>query len=73
MQRPNNRSSTNSNTKGDVLERQIQAELNHRRLNQAIGSNQKRLGSDFLNDLKLPNVDLNARPGHNLGNVNQRG
>ena len=70
MQRPNNRSSTNSNAKGDVLERQIQAELHHRRLNQAIGSNQKRLGSDFLNDLKLPNVDLSTRPGHNIGNVN---
>lgn len=49
------------------MERQIQAELQHRRLNQ----NQKRLGSDFLNDLKLPSV-VDNKP-NDLSSVNSRG
>ena len=62
--------STNNTRLHDGLERQIQAELQHRRLNQAV--NAKRLGNDFLNDLKLPQVDNGSRPG-DMSSVKSRG
>lgn len=59
----------NSGSGGEALERQIQAELQQRRLNNVV--NKKRLGSDFLNDLKLPKVDNN--PNTIEMSVNLRG
>ena len=31
------------------------------------------MGSDFLNDLKLPSVDSQSRPGNDINSVNARG